>query len=135
MTNLDQSCSSLPSQAGGSQDTHDLPDSQIPVWRRNGKFVNFFRSFIGQKPKERAVKTPVVFGAELTKLLADTGDEGETPGIIYSVGNNQNFPSAPSFTNMHTVHRGVWNYQWDISSIRDLIKYTENKVSISIEYK
>ena len=97
MTNLDQSCSSLPSQAGGSQDNHDLPDSQIPVWRRNGKFVNFFRSFIGQKPKERAVKTPVVFGAELTKLLADTGDEGETPGIIYSVGNNQDFSQCPKF--------------------------------------
>ena len=72
MTNLDQSISSLPSQ------DPDLPDSQIPVWRRNGKFVNFFRSFIGQKPKEKTVKTPVVFGAELTKLLADTGDEGET---------------------------------------------------------
>ena len=91
LTNLDQSCSSLPSQAGGGcQDPPDLSDSQIPVWRRNGKFVNFFRSFIGQKPKERAVKTPAVFGAELTKLLADTGDEGETPPVSLStVGNNQ----------------------------------------------
>ena len=91
MTNLDQSCSSLPSQAGGSQDTdRDITDSQIPVWRRNGKFVNFFRSFIGQKPKEKTVKTPAVFGAELTKLLADTGDEGETPPVsLIAVRNNQ----------------------------------------------
>ena len=84
LTNLDQSCSSLP-----SQDPADLPDSQIPVWRRNGKFVNFFRSFIGQKPKERTVKTPAVFGVELTKLLADTGDEGETPVITFTVWTNQ----------------------------------------------
>ena len=80
MTNLDQSLSSLPSQ------DPDLPDSQIPVWRRNGKFVNFFRSFIGHKPKERAVKTPAVFGTELTKLLADTGDEGESPVSILMFG-------------------------------------------------
>ena len=39
--------------------------------------------------------------------------------------------SSTSFKNLHSVHRGVWNYQWDISSIRDLIKYTENKVSSS----
>ena len=31
------------------------------------------------------MKTPAVFGAELTKLLADTGDEGETPVITFTV--------------------------------------------------
>ena len=86
MTNLDQSLSSLPSQ------DPDLPDSQIPVWRRNGKFVNFFRSFIGHKPKERAVKTPAVFGTELTKLLADTGDEGESSVSILLFGLIRIFP-------------------------------------------
>jgi len=79
ITNLDQSCSSLPSQSGESSNTsspeQDFHESQIPVWKRNGKFVNFFRSFMGSKPnKEKAVKT-YVFGTELTKLLADTGDE------------------------------------------------------------
>ena len=58
-----------------STNTQDFHDAQIPVWKRNGKFVNFFRSFIGHKPKEKLPKTPV-FGSELTKLLADTGDEG-----------------------------------------------------------
>ena len=52
-----------------------LHEAQIPVWKRNGKFVNFFRSFIGAKSKEKVVKASV-FGTELTKLLADTGDEG-----------------------------------------------------------
>ena len=80
ITNLDQSCSSLPSQSGDSSNIsspeQDFHESQIPVWKRNGKFVNFFRSFMGSKPtKEKVVKT-YVFGTELTKLLADTGDEG-----------------------------------------------------------
>ena len=50
------------------------------VWKRNnGKFVNFFRSFIGHKPPKDKTgpRTQTVFGSELTKLLADTGDEGE----------------------------------------------------------
>ena len=55
----------------------ELPDSQIPVWKRNGKFVAFFRSFISPKgAKEKPAPGNRVFGTELTKLLADTGDEG-----------------------------------------------------------
>jgi len=82
---LDQSCSSLPSQSAASSGSSQEQDSgfhessgQIPVWRRNGKFVAFFRSFIGTKPqkeKKPAAKAPV-FGTELAKLLSDTGDEG-----------------------------------------------------------
>ena len=39
---------------------------QIPVWKRNGKFVSFFRSFMGNKPqKEKVLKliniTPLCF--------------------------------------------------------------------------
>lgn len=70
---LDQSCSSISS---------GLPDpveegGQIPVWRRNGKFVAFFRSFMGprEKGKEKERKKVAVFGAELSRLLADTGDD------------------------------------------------------------
>ena len=68
------------------------------------------------------MKTPAVFGAELTKLLADTGDEGEASSHqVLLCGLIRIIPSSTSFKNLHTVHRGVWNYQWDISSIRDLI--------------
>ena len=66
---------STTSSTSPSSNQQDFHDSQIPVWKRNGKFVNFFRSFIGHKPKEKSSKT-LVFGSELTKLLADTGDEG-----------------------------------------------------------
>lgn len=129
VTNLDQSCSSLPSSTNTSQE-HDLPHTQIPVWRRNGKFVNFFRSFIGQKPKDRTVKH-LVFGAELTKLLADTGDEGdEISDRIWTWQLIRNISSSSGSQNLHAVYWGIWNNQWDISSIRNLFQYTEDKVSI-----
>ena len=134
VTNLDQSCSSLPSSTNTSQE-HDLPHTQIPVWRRNGKFVNFFRSFIGQKPKDRTVKH-LVFGAELTKLLADTGDEGdEISDRIWTWQLIRNISSSSGSQNLHAVYWGIWNNQWDISSIRNLFQHTEDKVSIiSIYY-
>ena len=59
---------------------------QIPVWKRNGKFVSFFRSFIGSKPpKEKIIRLPV-FGTELAKLLSDTGDEGRY--LVFKLDNN-----------------------------------------------
>ena len=57
------------------------------MWKRNnGKFVNFFRSFIGHKPpKDKTGHRTMVFGSELTKLLADTGDEGECGIIVTNI--------------------------------------------------
>ncbi len=74
----------------GVRPRQDPQESQIPVWRRNnGKFVAFFRSFMSPRPgKEKSAagggggggsggSGSRVFGTELTKLLADTGDEGK----------------------------------------------------------
>ena len=73
-----------------------LHEAQIPVWKRNGKFVNFFRSFIGAKSKEKVVKASV-FGTELTKLLADTGDEGRQTCGACDVANSIRTTSQPTY--------------------------------------
>ena len=81
LTNLDQSGSSLPSVNGSnginnSSPEHEFSNSQIPVWKRNGKFVNFFRSFISSRPGGKDKEKSKVFGTELSQHLTDTTDEG-----------------------------------------------------------